>query len=64
MGLTFGVVMTIMDVLIPVIRHHPILDVWWYLIRLGFYVVGFGGVMGVWSWQNKEREYKSPTEDE
>jgi hypothetical protein len=63
-GLPFGVLMILFKLLIAIFSHEAIAPAWRLLVEFGFYVIGFGGLMGVWSWQDNERDYKKPTEDD
>lgn len=63
-GLPFGTLMTLGHILLPKFSHQPIGPIWTLLVDFGFYIVAFGGLMGVWTWQNNERDYKKPTEDD
>ena len=63
-GLPFGALMIAGKILISVFSHQPISPAWRLLVEFGFYVLGFGALMGVWSWQSNETDYKKPTEDD
>jgi hypothetical protein len=63
-GLPFGILMLVGKILISALSHQPLSPAWRLFVEFGFYVLGFGGLMGVWTWQDKERDYKKPTEDD
>ena len=62
-GLPFGVLVTIIKCLFAIFSGHPISPVSRIMVEFGFYVLGFGGLMGVGTWQRSERDYKKPAED-
>ena len=63
-GLPFGVLMVVGKILISLLTLHPVAPIWRLLVEFGFYVLGFGALMGISSWQNQERDYAKPTEQD
>jgi len=63
-GLPFGILMTLGKVLFAVFSHHPVAPIWELFIWFGAYTLILGCVMGLWNWQNNERDYTKPTEDD
>ena len=62
-GLPFGILMVGGKILYSLFTHHPVAPIWRLLAEFGFCFLGFGALMGKWTWQHKERDYNKPTED-
>jgi len=63
-ALSFGILVTVADILWPRFRHQPISPAWLLLVEFGFCVVCYVAWRGVWIWRRKESDYQKPAEDD
>jgi hypothetical protein len=60
-GVPFGVLFALFQIIFTFFRprSEPVLAI---VAGWAFATVGFGAFMGVWEWQNRERDYQKPTD--
>lgn len=61
LGLPFGVWMMVIKALL---LDGSSASIWEMLAEGGFYIVGFGALMGWINWETTEKEFLDPTEEE